>query len=67
MYPKYHKLLQYGLGAVLITEKQEDLKYIQRIDAGMVFVNSVVKSDARFPSGGIKESGFGRECGAWGV
>jgi succinate-semialdehyde dehydrogenase/glutarate-semialdehyde dehydrogenase len=33
----------------------------------MVFVNEKVKSDARLPSGGIKESGFGRECCEYGV
>ena len=33
----------------------------------MVFVNDFVKSDSRFPSGGIKESGFGRECADHGI
>ena len=32
----------------------------------MVFVNSVVKSDSRMPSGGVKCSGYGRECAEFG-
>lgn len=33
----------------------------------MCFVNEMVKSDSRLPSGGIKNSGFGRECGDHGI
>ena len=32
----------------------------------MAYVNSPVNSDARLPSGGIKNSGFGRECSEYG-
>ena len=39
----------------------------RKIKAGMVFVNEVVKSDSRLPSGGIKQSGYGRDCGKYGV
>lgn len=59
---------QYGLGATVISnniKKAEEIAW--KIDAGMVFVNEFVKSDSRFPSGGIKESGFGRECADHGL
>ena len=59
---------RYGLGASLWTtdlERANDLA--ARIDAGCVFVNGTVKSDARLPFGGIKDSGFGRELATPGI
>lgn len=34
---------------------------------GSYFVNEMVKSDSRLPSGGIKHSGYGREFGVQGL
>lgn len=33
----------------------------------MVSINRMVISDSRCPSGGVKNSGYGRECGKFGI
>ena len=59
----------FGLGAAIISGdlKRAERIAAERIDAGSVFVNEAVKSDARLPFGGIKESGYGRELSAYGI
>ena len=37
------------------------------LEAGLSFVNDNVRSDPRLPFGGVKHSGFGRECAGFGI
>ncbi len=57
----------YGLAASIWTTTERGVAYADRIDAGQVVVNGVVKTDPRLPSGGIKKSGYGRELGPHGI
>jgi len=59
---------RFGLGASIWTadiERAEEMA--GRIEAGCVFVNGIVKSDARLPFGGVKQSGYGRELSVAGI
>ncbi|QHC71840.1 NAD-dependent succinate-semialdehyde dehydrogenase [Rathayibacter sp. VKM Ac-2801] len=58
----------FGLGAAIWTSDLERADRLARdVDAGAVFINSIVASDPRLPFGGIKKSGYGRELGVDGI
>lgn len=59
----------FGLGGAVFTKDIAKGERIasQEIEAGMCFVNDFVRSDPSLPFGGIKNSGFGRECSMFGM
>jgi len=59
----------FGLGGAVFTQDVERGERIAstQLEAGSCFVNSLVKSDPRLPFGGIKQSGYGRELGMFGI
>ncbi len=56
----------YGLaGSVWTGNSERGKKVAEKIDTGMVWVNTWLHRDLRVPFGGIKHSGVGREGGRW--
>jgi succinate-semialdehyde dehydrogenase/glutarate-semialdehyde dehydrogenase len=60
---------EFGLGSGVLTSDLDRGRRIaaEELEAGMSFVNENVRSDPRAPFGGVKHSGYGRECSAYGI
>jgi succinate-semialdehyde dehydrogenase/glutarate-semialdehyde dehydrogenase len=58
----------FGLAAAAWTRDDAEAERLVRdVEAGTLFINGMVASDPRFPFGGVKNSGYGRELGPWGL
>jgi succinate-semialdehyde dehydrogenase/glutarate-semialdehyde dehydrogenase len=60
---------EFGLGSGVLTSDLDRGRRIaaEELEAGLSFVNENVRSDPRAPFGGVKHSGYGRECGVFGI
>jgi len=60
---------EFGLGSGVLTGDVDRGRRIasEELDAGLSFVNENVRSDPRMPFGGVKHSGYGRECSGLGI
>ena len=60
---------EFGLGSGVLTSDLDRGRRIaaEELEAGMSFVNENVRSDPRAPFGGVKHSGYGRECSEYGI
>ena len=59
---------KFGLGACAWTNNEAEREmFIENIESGMAFINSMVASDPRIPFGGVKQSGYGRELSYHGI
>ena len=59
----------YGLGGAIFTTDLARAEEIARekLDVGCAFVNEFVRSDPSLPFGGVRDSGYGRELGSFGI
>ncbi|MBO0358902.1 NAD-dependent succinate-semialdehyde dehydrogenase [Hymenobacter sp. BT186] len=59
---------RFGLGGSVWTKNvKRGEELARRVEAGAVFVNSMVKSSPEMPFGGVKKSGYGRELSYLGI
>lgn len=58
---------RYGLASSIWGGSEQAEAMASSLEAGQVAINGIVKTDPRLPSGGIKNSGIGRELGPHGI
>ncbi len=59
---------EFGLAAAVWTRDEDRARRMEiALEAGAVFINDMVRSDAHISFGGIKASGYGRELGQVGI
>ena len=59
---------RYGLGASVWTQNiAHGEAFARQLEAGLCFVNAIVKSNPNLPFGGVKASGYGREPSHYGM
>jgi len=60
---------RYGLGGAIFTRDEDKARTLarDRFDTGMIRINSFGVADPNMPFGGVKDSGFGREHGGFGM
>lgn len=59
---------RYGLGATIFSEDRDRAQHVARdLESGSVYINTLLRSDARLPFGGVKKSGYGREMSGFGI
>lgn len=59
---------RFGLGgSVWTSDSMKGERIARELEVGLAYVNGVVASDPRFPFGGIKQSGIGRELSRYGL
>jgi succinate-semialdehyde dehydrogenase/glutarate-semialdehyde dehydrogenase len=60
---------KFGLGGGIFSKNEKRAKELAQnhFDTGMIFINTFGIADPTMPFGGVKDSGFGREHGGFGI
>jgi succinate-semialdehyde dehydrogenase/glutarate-semialdehyde dehydrogenase len=58
----------FGLGGSAWTQDPEEKqRFVDEVETGMIYINKFSESNPAVPFGGIKTSGYGRECSVFGL